>query len=87
MAYEIIQLHRDEESVRAWVQRYKDFRLYALKTEPKAFGSTYAREAAFEDEVWHSRLSNLDAATFMAVEAGEIVGTLTAMQLPCGPEE
>ncbi len=35
---------------------YKSLRLRALATNPEAFGSNHAREAAFDDETWRSRL-------------------------------
>jgi hypothetical protein len=34
--FEIIQLARDDESVRQHVERYKAFRLLSLKTAPEA---------------------------------------------------
>jgi ribosomal protein S18 acetylase RimI-like enzyme len=37
------------------VDRMRDLRLRALQDAPLAFASTYAREAAFEHEVWEQR--------------------------------
>ncbi|KAK8126146.1 uncharacterized protein PG998_001905 [Apiospora kogelbergensis] len=50
-----------------YLQQYKPFRLAALKQDAEAFGSTYAREAAFPDETWLQRLSNPRVKTFVAV--------------------
>jgi GNAT superfamily N-acetyltransferase len=77
MSFEIFQVPHDDESARTWQHRYKDFRLFALKTAPEAFLSTYAREAAFEDDVWYTRLTNPEAFTFFAVQESRIVGSLT----------
>ncbi|KAF8867212.1 hypothetical protein BDZ45DRAFT_7149 [Acephala macrosclerotiorum] len=88
MTFEIVQIPHDDESVRTHVERYKTFRLYALKTAPNCFGSTYAREIAFTDDVWYNRLANPIATTFIAVRSDCIISTLTAMgPLPCAPEE
>jgi ribosomal protein S18 acetylase RimI-like enzyme len=38
------------------VDLMRDIRLRALQDAPLAFGSTYAREAAFEREVWEQRV-------------------------------
>ncbi|KAL3444162.1 hypothetical protein BJX65DRAFT_311129 [Aspergillus insuetus] len=49
------------------VVKYKAIRLQALTTDPGAFGSTLAREAAFTDEVWASRILNPLATSLVAV--------------------
>ena len=88
MGFEIFQIQRDDESVRAHVEQYKAFRLYALKTAPEAFGSTYAREITFTDDVWYGRLANPKATSFIALQADRIVCSLTLVgPLPCSPEE
>lgn len=88
MAFEIVRIGRDNDSVRSYVEEYKAFRLYALKNEPEAFGSTYEREVKFTDEEWYSRLANPEAVTFFALHEKRIVSTLTALgHLMYGPEE
>ncbi|KUJ20547.1 uncharacterized protein LY89DRAFT_640184 [Mollisia scopiformis] len=88
MPYEIIQIPRDDESIRTWVEQCKAIRLYALKTAPEAFGSTYAREIAFTDEDWYNRLANPVATTCIAVQSNQIVCSLVGIgPLPCTPEE
>jgi hypothetical protein len=88
MAFEIIQIPRDEEGVLSYLEKYKAFRLFSLRTAPEAFGSTYAREIAFTDDVWYNRLANPETATFIALKSNHIVSTLTAVgHLSFGPEE
>jgi ribosomal protein S18 acetylase RimI-like enzyme len=77
MAFEIFLIPRDDESARTWQHRIKDFRLLSLKTAPDAFFSTYEREVAFADDVWYTRLTNPQAATFVALQESRIVGSLT----------
>ncbi|KAE8453763.1 hypothetical protein EG329_009274 [Mollisiaceae sp. DMI_Dod_QoI] len=86
--FEIIQIPHDDESVRAYLEQYKAFRLYSLKTAPGAFGSTYEREIAFTDDIWYDRLANPIANTFFAMQSDRVVCMLTAMgPLACTPEE
>lgn len=88
MAFHTIQISHDEHSVRTYLERYKAFRLLALKTSPEAFGSTYARECAFMDDVWYNRLASPNATTFMTMDEDRIVCTLTAVgPLPCTVEQ
>ncbi|KAG4442737.1 hypothetical protein IFR05_001754 [Cadophora sp. M221] len=88
MAFEIIQVPRDDASIRSFVDHYKNFRLYSLRTAPECFGSTFAREIAFTDDVWYDRLANPKATTFVALQSGCIVCTLTTLgPLPCLAEE
>ncbi|KAI5459150.1 hypothetical protein BGZ63DRAFT_390372 [Mariannaea sp. PMI_226] len=55
------------ESFDLLVDKYKAFRLLSLKLSPQVFGSTYAREEAFPDDRWISRLSNPLATSIVAV--------------------
>jgi hypothetical protein len=88
MAFEIIQIPRDDEGIRTFVERYKDFRLLSLKVAPEAFGSTLERELAFTDETWYNRLANPQAVTFLALQGDRVVGSLTIVgPLPFSPDE
>jgi ribosomal protein S18 acetylase RimI-like enzyme len=46
-------------------QTLRDVRLAALREAPYAFGSTYAREAAFAEEQWRGRISDR-SVTYLA---------------------
>jgi hypothetical protein len=88
MPFEIIQIPRDDASIRLYVERYKAFRLLALKTDPDAFGSNYASEAAFTDDVWYQRLANPQVTTFLALQSDHVVCMIGMFgPLPCTPEE
>ncbi|TVY85131.1 hypothetical protein LSUE1_G000422 [Lachnellula suecica] len=88
MAYQIIQVSRDDETIRKYVERYKAFRLLALKVAPLSFGSTFKTESAFTDEMWYNRLANPQAVTFLALHGDVVTGSLTAVgPLPFTPEE
>ncbi|KAI9568557.1 hypothetical protein HD554DRAFT_2022194 [Boletus coccyginus] len=60
---------------------YKVLRLTSLQVDPQAFGSNYARELAFSDDVWRERLNSpfkqtvvasvLDGSKVDSEEAGE----------------
>lgn len=45
---------------------YKTLRLTSLQIDPHAFGSTYAREVAFTEDVWQERLDSLLKQTVIA---------------------
>lgn len=88
MTFTIIQIPRDEGNIRRWAGQFKTFRLLSLRTAPEAFGSTYAREVAFSDNVWYNRMANPKATTFIALQEERVVCTLVAIgPLPCIPEE
>ena len=59
------------------VLTFKTVRLQALQDSPSAFGSTYAREAAFPDEEWSRRAANMNGEKrigYLAMSDG----------IPCG---
>jgi ribosomal protein S18 acetylase RimI-like enzyme len=66
----MVQLHRVTERN---IQLFKEARLRALQDSPSAFGSTYAREVAMDDETWR-------------FWAGDHVATYLAQsdEAPCG---
>lgn len=87
MAFEIIQLPRDDRGIRTCLEEVKNFRLFSLQSAPDAFGSTFAREVEFTDAVWYDRLANPDVVTFVALKAGSIISTITAVSIPDCLEE
>ncbi|KAI0165539.1 hypothetical protein GGR57DRAFT_497014 [Xylariaceae sp. FL1272] len=62
----------DEQGCRFYLEKYKPFRLDALRQDPDAFGSTYARELEFEDDAWLARVKNPSAMTFVAVRMAAV---------------
>ncbi|MER7412346.1 GNAT family N-acetyltransferase [Streptomyces cacaoi] len=60
---------------------YRELRLNALADAPRAFGSTYAREAAFTAEQWRERLAA--RSTLLAEADGKPCGL--AAVIPEGP--
>jgi GNAT superfamily N-acetyltransferase len=63
------------------VQIFKTVRLRALKDSPRAFGSTYAEEAAFPDQAWVSRAMRWNGETgigYVAMEDGAGCGIVGA---------
>src|SRR4051794_6472184 len=57
---------------------YRDIRLRMLQETPDAYGSSYAREAAFAEAEWRSRVTQ--PMLFLAInDIGEVVGTATGL--------
>jgi GNAT superfamily N-acetyltransferase len=54
-------------------QRWRDLRLRALRDTPDAFGSTYEREAAFDEAVWRGRLEDPGSVSAIALDGDESV--------------
>ncbi len=67
---EIAAREVDGEAWRAW----RDLRLRALRDAPSAFGSTYARERDFGEDVWRDRLGDPDGVAVLAFADGTPVG-------------
>jgi GNAT superfamily N-acetyltransferase len=63
--------------------RLRALRLHALADAPTAFGSTFAREEAFPESVWHERAAGGagggDRITFVAEQDGQWVGLATGL--------
>jgi hypothetical protein len=59
-----------------------------MLTLPTISGSTYAREITFTEQIWHDRLANPRATTFLALQSDRAVGITTLVgPLPVTPEE
>ncbi|KAI0508544.1 hypothetical protein F5B22DRAFT_391143 [Xylaria bambusicola] len=65
--YKIIVIPVDDDGCRFYLEQYRPFRLASLQQDPQAFGSTYEREIAFDEETWLGRIKNPLAKTFVAV--------------------
>ena len=48
------------------ISAYKHIRLLSLQLDPQAFGSTYARESSFGEDVWEGRVGASGRVTFYA---------------------
>jgi GNAT superfamily N-acetyltransferase len=77
MSHEIRRIRPDEGP------RLRALRLGALVDAPLAFSSTVAREAAFTDDVWHSRAmkgaAGEDQVTHVAEREGRWIGIATGL--------
>ena len=77
MSFKILQVPRKREDAQSYIKQYKAFRLLSLKISPKSFHSTYEKEIQFTDDIWLGRLTNPNSGTFVALQSGQIVCTLT----------
>ena len=64
-------------------QKYKDNRLETLKTEPKAFNSTYEESVTYPSTYWKKKLTNKNNLFAFAIDNGKVVGL---MNLTIGEE-
>jgi len=65
---------------------FRVVRLRALRESPTAFGSTYARESAFDDAEWVRRIerfSGQQGIGFLAMDDAEPCGMAGALIEPC----
>lgn len=53
---------------------WRDIRLRSLQESPGAFGSTYAREQGFADQVWRDRLADPGSVCVLVDADGSPVG-------------
>ena len=62
----------------------RDVRLRALGADPESFGSTYEREAAFDEERWRERAeanaAGDEGTTLLALRGSEAVGLITSVR-------
>lgn len=66
-------------------QLHRAVRLAMLLDAPRAYGSTFSREIAFDDGVWHERIR--DGAAWLALRGELPVGSVTMWQVPGRPED
>ena len=81
---EPLEIRRVDEG--SW-RTYRDVRLAMLLDTPRAFGSTYAREAAFSERVWLDRVRG-EGRTWLAGRGSLPLGSVTVFRLDeQAPEE
>ncbi len=74
------------ETMLADWQALRDIRLHALRDAPYAFGSTYAREATFEEAEWRRRAARDGSFMAFLPEVGP-AGLAGGFQAEAGPVE
>lgn len=55
-------------------EAFRDLRLIALKTDPAMFGSTYEREAAYDELTWRDRVSRRGKEMFGLYDGERMIG-------------
>jgi ribosomal protein S18 acetylase RimI-like enzyme len=73
---ETLEIRRVDEG--SW-RTYRDVRLAMLLDTPRAFGSTYAREAAFSESIWLDRVRG-EARTWLAGRGNLPLGSVTVVR-------
>jgi GNAT superfamily N-acetyltransferase len=66
-------------------QLHRAVRLAMLLDAPLAYGSSFAREVAFDDQVWLDRIEA--SASWLARRAGLPLGSVTMFHVPDRPED
>ncbi len=61
-------------------QTYRELRLAALQEAPQAFSNTFAQEAAFDEELWRTRMAR--SARLVATASAVPVGIVSVGQAP-----
>ncbi|KAG9315975.1 hypothetical protein JVU11DRAFT_3632 [Chiua virens] len=64
--YTVFPIQRPTGISSSHLAAYKTLRLTSLQVDPQAFGSNYARELAFTDDVWRQRIDSPCKRTFVA---------------------
>jgi GNAT superfamily N-acetyltransferase len=82
LGYNIIHVPNNDAGIRKYLNAYKAFRLLSLQLSPEAFASTYAREVAFDDNVWYERLANPIANSFLAIGQDDKILSMSTMVGP-----
>lgn len=75
---DIIRAHDDDWAL------VREIRLRSLSTDPSAFGQSWEKESAYDDDEWKQRVH--EAAWFLAVESDQPVGVVAARQEEDSPE-
>ena len=64
----------DPQHLKETVARFRDFRLFALRTAPDSFSTIYEQAMEFTEEWWSQRLQNEDVVQFIAATSDETEG-------------
>ncbi|WP_406829524.1 GNAT family N-acetyltransferase [Pedococcus sp. KACC 23699] len=64
---------------------HRAVRLAMLLDVPRAYGSTFAREIAFDDQVWLDRIR--DGSSWLALQGDLPLGSVTLFHAPSQPDD